>query len=83
MILQIDTNLLKKINNISLNQLLFLNLVLNYNQKNHQDVAAIVSQVSNNEIQDLISNGYIESDHSKILTYKATHKLLSLTDCNE
>lgn len=83
MILQIDTNLLKKINNISLNQLLFLNLVLNYNQKNHQDVAAIVSQVSNNEIQDLISNGYIESDHSKILTYKATDKLLNLTDCDE
>lgn len=83
MILQIDTNLLKKIKNISLNQLLFLNLVLNYNQKNHQDVTTIVSQVSNNEIQDLINNDYIELDEQKKLHYKATDKLINLTECDE
>ena len=83
MILQIDTNLLKKINNISLNQLLFLNLVLNYNQKNHQDVATIVSQVSNNEIQDLINNNYISyKEIDKGLPYEPTNTLLSLVNYN-
>lgn len=58
MILELDTSLLKKFN-ISINQLVFINLVLSENQNNHQDVHELLSRVSDEEIQDLIQRNLI------------------------
>ena len=43
MILELDTTLLNMFNELSINQLVFLTLVLNENQNNNQDVH-LVSQ---------------------------------------
>ena len=51
MILEIDTSLLKKIDNLSLSQLVFLNLVLDNNQKSIKKVKDIDRQVSDKDIQ--------------------------------
>jgi predicted transcriptional regulator len=79
MLLEIDTSLLKKIDTLSLNQLVFLSLVLDNNQKSIKDVAAVVSQVSDNEIQDLIDKDLIIRDEkNKKVTYKETSKLVEI-----
>lgn len=84
MILTIDTSLLKKIDNLSLNQLILLHLVLNNNQKTIKDVTAIVSQVSNNEIQDLIERGYLTQNVTlKNVTLKETEKLINIVKGDE
>lgn len=78
MILEIDTSLLKKIGNISLSQLVFLNLVLDNNQKSIKEVKDIVSQVSDNEIQDLIDRGFIiKEQKTKNVSYKETELLVN------
>lgn len=69
MILELDTSLLNKIDNISINQLVFISLVLNKNQKNNQDVHELLSRVSDEEIQDLIQRNIVVvtiSDDNKI-----------------
>ena len=58
MILELDTSLLKTLN-ISLNQLVFLSLVMNENQKDHQDIRELLSRVNEEEIQDLITRNII------------------------
>lgn len=79
MILEIDTSLLKKIENLSINQLVFLSLVLDNNQKTIKDVAAIVSQVSDNEIQDLIDRDLIKRvEKANKIAYKETDNLISI-----
>ena len=68
MILELDTSWLNKLN-ISINQLVFINLVLNENQKNNQDIHSLLSRVGENEIQDLINRNIIifeEKDNNKI-----------------
>lgn len=78
MILEIDTSLLRKAN-ISINQLVFLSLVLDNNQKHNQNIVDIVSQVNDNEIQDLVEKELIvEEEMNGIKSYKETEKLLSL-----
>ena len=63
MILELDTSLIKKLN-ISINQLVFISLVLNDNQKqSHQDLQALLSQVKEEEIQELIQNNIITVDN--------------------
>lgn len=79
MILEIDTSLLKKIENLSISQLVFLSLVLDSNQKPIKDVAAIVSQVSDNEIQDLIDrNLIIRVEKANKTAYKETDYLVNI-----
>ena len=58
MILELDTSLLKTLD-ISLNQLVFLSLVMNENQKDHQDIRELLSRVNEEEIQDLITRNII------------------------
>lgn len=80
MILEIDTSLLKKIGNINLNQLVFLTLVLDNNQKSNQGVAAIVSLVSDAEVQELIERDLIIKQESEEgIAYIQTEKLIDLT----
>ena len=76
MILELDTTLLNMFNELSINQLVFLTLVLNEDQNKHQDVHSFLSRISENEIQGLIDNNLITvttSGDNKI--YKVTDKL--------
>lgn len=80
MILEIDTSLLKTIGDINLNQLVFLTLVLDNNQKSNQGVAAIVSLVSDAEVQELIERDLIIKQETEIgIAYIQTDKLSSIT----
>ena len=76
MILELDTTLLDMFNDLSLNQLVFLTLVLNESQNKNQDIHSFLSRISENEIQGLIDNNLITvttSGDNKI--YKVTDKL--------
>ena len=59
MILELDTSLLDKIENISINQLVLLTLVINENQKTNQNVSTLLSRVVVTEIQDLVNKDLI------------------------
>ena len=81
MILELDTTLLDMYEDLSLNQLIFLTLVLNENQNNNQDVHLFLSRISEAEIQGLIDNNFITvttSGDNKI--YKTTEKLKNYSD---
>ena len=58
MILELDISLLKTLN-ISINQLVFISLVLNENQIDHQDIQELLSRVNEEEIQDLINRNIV------------------------
>lgn len=58
MILELDTTLLNKLN-ISINQLVFLSLVMNTNQKYNQEIHELLSRVNEEEIQDLVERNII------------------------
>lgn len=76
MIIEIDTNLLEIVGNLSMNQLVFLSLVLDKNQKFNQGITTIIRLVSDNEIQDLIDRNLIQkiTDNTKVI-YKPTKEL--------
>ena len=81
MILELDTTLLDMYEDLSLNQLIFLTLVLNENQNNNQDIHLFLSRISEAEIQGLIDNNFITvttSGDNKI--YKTTEKLKNYSD---
>ena len=60
MIIELDTKLLNLPANINLNQLVFLSMVLDKNQKTYnQDVRKLVSLISDDEISYLINQGLI------------------------
>ena len=76
MIIDLNTKLLEK-EEININQLIFLSLVLNKNQKYNQDVQRLVSIISEAEIQDLVSKDLITKiDNGNTITYKSTNKLI-------
>lgn len=77
MIIELDTKLLNIIANINLNQLVFLSMVLDKNQKRYdQDVHKIVSLISDEEISYLINMGLITSIERREFTiYEPTEKL--------
>lgn len=76
MIIEVNTKLLNLQEQINLNQLIFLSLVLDKNQKANQDVRKIVSLISDDEISNLISQGLITSvERGNSITYQATPKL--------
>lgn len=77
MILELDTSLLKLLN-ITINQLVFITLVLNENQKNNQNIHELLSRVSDEDIQELIQRNIIVvkiTDDNKI--YKISENILS------
>lgn len=80
MIIEFDTSLADKISDISISQLVFLTLVLNENQNNHQDVHSLLSRVSEHEIQELVDKGWVsvtKTDTS--ITYIPSESLVKLT----
>lgn len=78
MIIEIDTNLLEIVGNLSMNQLVFLSLVLDNNQKFNQNIMPLIRLVSDSEIQDLIDRNLIQkNDNGKKITYKPTKDLLN------
>ncbi len=82
MIIELNTKLLA-IPEITSNQLIFLSLVLDKNQKANQDVRKLVSLVSDEEILNLISDGLITSiERGKSITYDATDKLKEIVKPN-
>ena len=77
MIIELDTNLLKIVDNISINQLVLLSLVLDNNQKSYQSIAPIIRLVSDNEIQDLIDRNLIQKKIIKDkISYSPTKDLI-------
>lgn len=76
MIIELDTKLLALPEGINLNQLVFLSMVLNENQKYNQDVQSLVSLMTPDEISCLVQKGLITSmERGKFITYKPTDKL--------
>ena len=59
MILELDTSLFDIYGEMSINQLVFLTLVLNENQSNNQDIHQFLSRISENEIQELVDSNII------------------------
>ena len=59
MILEIDTSILDRIENLSINQLVFLTLVLSDFKNINQDIQKLLSLVNEEEIQELESRGLI------------------------
>lgn len=59
MILELDTSLFDICGKMSINQLVFLTLVLNENQGNNQDIHQFLSRISENEIQELVDSNII------------------------
>lgn len=79
MILEIDTEILNRIPNISINQLVILSLVLDDNQSTNQNIHKLLSLVNEEEIQDLINRELLSvtiTDNAKI--YGKTRKLADL-----
>ena len=78
MIIETNTKILD-IPGINLNQLIFLSVVLNKNQKNNQDVHKVISLISDDEIQQLIDKDLITSiEKGNSITYTETDKLIKV-----
>ena len=76
MIIEVNTKILDLDPGINANQLLFLSIVLDKNQKSNQDVRKIVSLISDDEIQYLIQGQWITSiERDNSVTYLPTDKL--------
>lgn len=79
MILEIDTSILDIIPDLTINQLVLLNLVMNDNQSNNQYIHKLISLVSESEVQDLINRDFIAitlENNNTVL--HSTDKLISL-----
>lgn len=77
MIIELDTLLLNAAENINMNQLVFLSMVLDKNQKSYnQDVQKLVSLITDDEISYLIEKGLITSiERRGSAVYEPTEKL--------
>lgn len=79
MILEIDTSILDRVENLSINQLVFLTLVLSDIKSINQDIQKLLSLVNEEEIQELESRGLIATsivDNTTVI--KKTEKLEEL-----
>ena len=84
MILELDSSLFNKIEDLSINQLVFLTLCLNKNQNNNQDIHQFLSRISETEIQQLVNNGFIViTTLNDSIVYNTTDKLNNLLDKKE
>lgn len=80
MILELDTTLFKLIEDLTINQLVFLTLVLNEEKSKHQDIHEFLSRISEDEIQELVHRDYVVVNVSdERIEYNASKKLLELT----
>lgn len=76
MIIEVDPSLIDLDPNLNLNQIVFLSMVLDKNQKPNQDVRKIVSLISDDEISYLVSQELVTSEtKGNLTTYYATDKL--------
>ena len=81
MIIEILPSLLDLDSTLNLDQIVFLSMVLDKNQKSNQDVRKIVSLISDDEISYLISQGLITSTTTgESITYQPSEKLLSFIE---
>ncbi|WP_173431835.1 hypothetical protein [Sharpea azabuensis] len=81
MTIEVKTELLNAYPQINLNQLIFLSLLLDKNQKSNQNVRKIISLISGDEITDLISQELISSNiEGDSITYIATDKLKTIVE---
>lgn len=79
MIIEVNTKLLDLPEKLNLNQLIFLSIVLDKNQKSNQNVRKIVSLISDDDIQYLIQQGLIISiERDNSIIYQETDKLIGL-----
>lgn len=77
MIIEVNTKLLDLPEQINLNQLFFLSMVLDKNQKSNQNVRKIVSLISDDEISYLVQKGLITSiTAGNSITYCPTARLI-------
>ena len=65
MILEIDTSILDRIENLSINQLVFLTLVLSDIKNINQDIQKLLSLVNEEEIQELETQGLISIQYNR------------------
>ena len=65
MILEIDTSILDRIENLSINQLVFLTLVLSDIKNTNQDIQKLLSLVNEEEIQELETQGLISIQYDR------------------
>lgn len=76
MIIEVNTKLLDVYPELNSSQLLFLSVVLDKNQPKYQDVRKIVSLISDDEIQYLVTQKLITSiERGNSITYVATDQL--------
>lgn len=81
MTIEVKTELLNAYNTINLDQLIFLSLLLDKNQKNNQDVRKIVSLISDDEITDLVSqNLIVVTKNNDSITYQPTDQLKQIIE---
>lgn len=73
MILELDTSLLDRLN-ISINQLVFITLVLNDIKKVNQDIQKLLSLINEEEMQELVSQGLLS------IQYDGDTKVIEKTD---
>lgn len=79
MIIELNTALLNAADKINSNQLIFLSMVLDKNQKNNQDVRKLVSLMNDDDISYLLSQNLVTSiERRNGILYKPTEKLLNL-----
>lgn len=79
MILEVDTSLLEKIDNLNINQLVFLNLLLSENQNLNQDIQNLISLIPDEDIADLNRRDLIVTTHtSDTISYDLSDKSKSL-----
>lgn len=80
MTINLETKLLDLPVKINLNQLVFLSMVLDRNQKRNQDVRKIVSLISDDEISYLTQQGLITSiERGGSIVYEPTEMIAKIT----
>ena len=78
MIIELNTKILDEFPGLSMNQLVFLSMILGKNQPIYQDVRKIVSLISDEDISYLISQELVTAIESgESITYQPTDKLIS------
>jgi hypothetical protein len=78
MIIEVNTKLMDLPEQININQLVFLSMVLDKNQKFDQNVYKIVSLISDDEISYLINQGLITSKtKGESITYQPSERLIA------
>ena len=76
MIIEVNTKILDEFPGISMNQLVFLSMILGKNQPKYQDVRSVISLISDEEISYLVEQGLINSiERADSITYQPTEKL--------